>query len=264
MAALDRHGVERYLVAGDLVGYGPHPNECVERIAGLDALCVAGNHDLIALGRLSDERCIPLARESLQWTRTVLTDDSREYLASLPLRASAAGGVVIAHGSLDDPQEYTTTPGQAVAQLTALTAEQPDARVLLLGHTHRPWAFALGSGIAPIRRPLPLERGDVVLLNPGGVGQSRELRARARFAVLDLEDGQATFFAIPYELDRCRDDLRRSGLSPRSCHIRPSPLGAGRRALRTATSRARALMPGRGAGRTPRRAPSGSSRRRSS
>jgi predicted phosphodiesterase len=237
LGALDRRGVKRYLIAGDLVGYGPHPNECVGLVAGLDAICVAGNHDLIALEQLSDERCIPLARESLRWTRSVLTDGAREFLASLPLRASAAGGIEIAHGSLDDPQKYTTRPEQAAAQLARLRDEGGDAHILLLGHTHRPWAYGLSSGELPTRRPVPAGSGEPVLLNPGGVGQSRELRARARFAVLDLEQARATFFAIPYEIDHCRAALRRSGLSPRSYHLRPSPLGAGRRALRAVTRR---------------------------
>ena len=238
LGALDRGGVTRYLIAGDLVGYGPHPNECVELVAGLDAICVAGNHDLIALERLGDDRCIPLARESLRWTRRVLADDSRDFLGSLPLRASAPGGIEIAHGSLDDPQEYTTRPEQAAAQLRRLRDEDRGASILVLGHTHRPWAYGLDSGERPVRRPVPAGP-EPLLLNPGGVGQSRELRARARFAVLDLEQGRAVFHAIPYELRDCRAALRRAGLSPRSCHLRPSPLRAGGRAVRAVARRLR-------------------------
>ena len=154
----------------------------------------------------------------------------------------------MAHGSLDDPQEYTRRPQEAVSQLARLTQDGCDAHILLLGHTHRSWAFALSSGAMPTRKPISVQGGDPVLLNPGGVGQSRswELRARARFLMLDLGPGLATFFAIPYELDLCRAALKRAGLSPRSCHIRPSPLGKGRRALRKATRSARALL---GAGR---------------
>ena len=244
LSALGREGVDRYLIAGDLVGYGPHPNECVELVAGLDAVCIAGNHDLITLGRLSDDRCPELARRSLRWTRSVLANDARAYLASLPLRATVPGGIVMAHGSLDDPQEYTRKPRQAAAQLTRLSQNGPEARILLLGHTHRAWAFALGSGTIPTRSPVALGGDDAVLLNPGGVGQSRswELRARARFLVLDATRELATFFAISYELDLCRTALRRAGLSPRSCHVRPSPLGAGRRALRKAARRAGELV----------------------
>jgi predicted phosphodiesterase len=232
---LERAGVDRLLLAGDLVGYGPQPNECVELVAELDAVCVAGNHDLIALGALPDERCIRLARDSLRWTRTVLTPAAREFLAGLPLQAQAPGGVVVAHGSLDDPQEYTTRPQQADRQLAALPA---GARLLVVGHTHRPWAYGARSGSLPSRGTVPFYDDPAVLLNPGAVGQSRELRARARCAVLDLQRGSALFLAVPYDVDRCREDLRRLGLSPRGCHLRPSVLGAGRRAVRRLAERA--------------------------
>jgi hypothetical protein len=69
-----------------------------QRVRDLDAACVAGNHDLIALGRLSDERCIPLARASLRWTHAVLDEGSRAFLESLPLRATTSDAAV-AHGS---------------------------------------------------------------------------------------------------------------------------------------------------------------------
>jgi predicted phosphodiesterase len=248
---LRRRGVDRWLVAGDLVGYGPNPNECVELVAGLDAICVAGNHDLIALGRLSDDRCIPLARTSLRWTRGVLGDDARAFLAGLPQRASVPGGVALAHGSLDDPQDYTVTPLQASAQLARLGADR--THVLVLGHTHRPWAFTAGRGTKLGGRPLgarggwtvrargmvPLPAREPILLNPGAVGQSRELRARARALVLDLEQRRACFLALRYDVNACRDALRRAGLSPRSYHLPPSLIGLGRHTLRAASRKAR-------------------------
>jgi predicted phosphodiesterase len=230
LAAASDEGVDGYLVAGDLVGYGAFPNECVERVAELGADCVAGNHDLIALGQLSDQRCIPLARTSLAWTREVLSDGARDYLERLP-RKIDAGPVVLAHGSLSDPEEYTTTPAQAVAQLSRLDREHPEARVLIVGHTHRPWACD-ETGRARRRSgdlPLPGER---VLLNPGGVGQSRELRVWARYLLLDLDRGVASFRAVSYDTKAARDALRARGLSSRSIQLRPTARGAARRALR--------------------------------
>jgi predicted phosphodiesterase len=233
-AVLDplRHlGVDAYLVAGDLVGYGPFPNECVERVAELGATCVAGNHDLIVLGLLTEERCIPLARRSLAWTRQVLRADTRTYLESLP-RCIERGGIVMTHGSLDHPWEYTTRPDQAVRQLARLGREHPEAHTLLVGHTHRPWACdQTGQVMRPGhdgKMPLPSGR---VLLNPGAVGQSRELRARARFLVLDLEERVASFQAVRYDTAACRDALRAQGLSSRSHHLRPTARGAARRLL---------------------------------
>lgn len=236
LSTLERHGVDRYIVAGDLVGYGPSPNECVELVAGLDGLCVLGNHDLIALERLSAERCIALARDSLHWTRRVLGADARAFLAALPERAATADGVVVAHGSLDDPQEYTTRARQAGEQLARAAGELPGARVLILGHTHRPWAYARGTGSLSTRATLALP-GEEVHLNPGAVGQSRELRARARCLLLDLDDDSATFFAPAYDVGACRAALRRSGLPARSCHLRPSLPALGRRAIRALARR---------------------------
>ena len=71
-----------------------------------------------------------------------------------------------------------------------------------------------------------------LLLNPGAVGQSRELRARVRLLVLDLDEGTATFGALPYDIAACRRELRIRGLSGRGCHLRPSPMRASARALR--------------------------------
>jgi len=242
LAALASLGVDGYLVAGDLVGYGPFPNECVAAVAALAPVCVAGNHDLIALGRLSSERCIPLARRSLEWTRSVLGAEARAYLAALPLRADAAGGrVVVAHGSLDDPSEYTTRPEQAAAQLERLAAGSPAAQILLLGHTHRPWACDDAGVVLRVRSNGSLALREVrrVVLNPGAVGQSRQRLVRARFVVLDLERMTASYHAVPYDTARCRRALRSHGLHARSYHLRRSAFRALRPIARGAWRRAR-------------------------
>ena len=230
-------GVDRFLCAGDLVGYGPSPDECVEVIAGLDAVCVAGNHDLIALGRLSDDRCNALARTSLAWTRRRLGQASREYLEALPARVLLSG-VVLAHGSPDDPQCYVRDDGEAGRQIASAAVRWPDARVLVLGHTHLARAWASGG------RPLPAATGEVtpldpdgpVLLNPGAVGQSRERRVRARSLVLDLVEQTAAFHADPYDVRAARRALRNAGLPPETVHLSPTVPGRAARRLRRAAA----------------------------
>ena len=234
LAILRQSGVDRYLVAGDLVGYGPFPNECVAAIAELDAVCVAGNHDLIALGRLSDAKCIKLARTSLEWTRQVLTDDSRAFLSSLPARASVGDLIAVAHGSLDDPTEYTLRPQQVATQLTQLENESPALRILVLGHTHRRWACnQSGQVVRPRRdRSLGLADDNRWMINPGAVGQSRGWRVCARCAVIDVEQARVSFYSTSYDSRRCSQELRRQGLHPRSYQLRPSPLRRLRRLSR--------------------------------
>jgi predicted phosphodiesterase len=199
LEALESEGVERYLCAGDLVGFGPRPNECVERIASLDAVVVAGNHDLMAVGRLSTDTMGPYVRRTVEWTQGVLSAATRSYLAELPLTAATDDGIVVAHGSLDDPTEYV----RSCAQMPAL----PDgSRGVVLGHTH-----------VPLRCD-----GRPWLLNPGSVGQSRERRPVARAAVLDGE--RARILDLDYDVRATRAELRAAGLPVTMCHLKPGRL----------------------------------------
>ena len=228
---LRRDGVDGWLCAGDLGGYGPHPNECVERVAELGALCVAGNHDLMAVGRLPDRGLPALARETLDWTRTVLSPATRAYLEQLPPDAVTPDGVIVAHGSLGDPCEYVTSPRAARAALDRASAAHPAAGVLVLGHTHLPMAFgSRRGGMRPA--DVALREDETLLLNPGSVGQSRERRIAARALVLDLTERTASFHALDYDAAASRRALRDAGLPPEAIHLRPSIAQSVRRRLR--------------------------------
>jgi predicted phosphodiesterase len=210
-------GVDGWLCAGDIVGYGPQPNECVDLLVERDVRCVAGNHELLVLGRLQLDDSGRLARETTPWTRSVLTEDSRRYLAALPATVRLPG-LLMAHGSVADARTYVREETQARDQLREMRRLDAGAEVLVLGHTHRQWMFGESSGTVPIgSAPAPLPTGGV-LLNPGSVGQSRETERvpRARFLLLDLERRHVRFFVEPYDVQAALAALRQHGL-PRSC-----------------------------------------------
>jgi predicted phosphodiesterase len=237
IAALRQRSPQRWIVAGDIVGYGAYPNECVEVVADIGAICVAGNHDLIALGRLSGERISAPARVSLEWTAERLSTSSRRFLDALPTTAVVDDSVVVTHGSLADVSEYVTRPAQARAQLQHLRADHPAARVLVVGHTHRPWAWsASGGGARSTRFGRDVPEREPLLLNPGSVGQSRELVVRARGAVLDLDAGRAEFVALRYDVAGYRRVLRSVGLPPEGCHYVPPPARLVARTVRRAVA----------------------------
>src|SRR5690242_4343316 len=142
-------GVDAWLCAGDIVGYGPCPNECVELLAELGAHCVAGNHELLALGTLSLQHSGRLAKETTRWTSEALRDDCRAYLAALPATLGLPG-VYMAHASLHDVETYITVPTQAAEQLRELEQIDPLARALVVGHTHQPWLFDRAAGTLPV------------------------------------------------------------------------------------------------------------------
>jgi predicted phosphodiesterase len=220
---LKREGVDAWLCAGDLIGYGPQPNECVEAVAELGTLCVAGNHELILLGRLSEQRSGRLARHTIAWTRGVLRDDCRSFLEGLPTVATAPG-LVVAHGSLHSPEEYVVGDAQAAEQLRRLELEHPTASLLVLGHTHQPWTYHQRNGAPPGR----------VLVNPGSVGQSRQRERvpRARFMLLDIERRQARLLASTYDVATCRQILRQHKLPRDAIHLQPGWLAKAQRRVR--------------------------------
>lgn len=222
--AVSGERIDRVLCLGDLVGYGPFPNECVAAVAGLDAITVAGNHDLIAIGELSDERCGPLARRTTAWTRAALDDGTRRYLAALP-RTTRVDGVLLAHGSIEDPQQYVRGVERATDELDRMERDEPGCLVLLLGHTHQPWAFGPVTGTllrGPRSAGVVLDAAQPHLVNPGSVGQSRDRTVAARFVVLDTDRRTAEFRSVPYDVQGHTDALRAAGLPAGSHRMVPT------------------------------------------
>jgi predicted phosphodiesterase len=237
--ALAAERLDACVCAGDLVGYGPQPNECVELVAELGWTCVVGNHDLIALGSLTWERCIPIAQRTLAWTRDVMTEATRSALRALPDMAEV-GPLVVTHGGLGDPERYVKSDADAATELRVLAAEHPEASLLVLGHTHHPFAYAEGAGALLRDRSgvVELPEGGRALLNPGSVGQTRVGGPTARFAIVDTEARRAEFHVLDYDVRAVRRALRRTGL-PANAHAPYHPpayrraAGRLRRRLRT-------------------------------
>jgi predicted phosphodiesterase len=234
LEALGEEGIDRLVCAGDLVGYGPFPNECVARVAETGARCVAGNHDLMAIGRLDEAGAGALARSSIAWTRSVLGAEARAYLEALPPTIEL-DSMMVAHGSLDDPSEYVERE-RAGAALARLASTHPDASMLVLGHTHTSLAHAerRGTLLHGRRGRVALEAGERLLVNPGSVGQPREWRALVRFAVVELGGGGAGVVelrALRYDHASVRAALVERSLPPDACHRRPSLREEARRRL---------------------------------
>lgn len=238
--ALEQEQVDGFLCPGDVVGYGPHPNEAVALVRALDPVCVAGNHDLMALGRLPTDSADALARTTLEWTSQQLNEAARTYLAGLP-RIATAGGVALAHGSLDDPTEYVREEAAAAAALATLRSRVPAADLLVLGHTHQPAAYGELSGVLrqDRRRTVRPPSGERWLLNAGSVGQPREWRRVVRFAVVDITRREAVFHAVRYDHRRTTRDLVAVDLPARAAHRRPRFRSAAKLALSERRPRSR-------------------------
>lgn len=224
LADADDRGCDEVWCLGDVVGYGADPNGCCATVRRFAAVCLAGNHDLAAIGTLATDEFGRDARTSAEWTRRTLTPEHRGWLAGLRPDADVRG-VRLAHGSpLHPVWEYVLTPAQAAASLDAF-----DDQVALIGHSHMALSFAR-DGRDPVVRD---ERGadeqvDLGarrwLLNPGSVGQPRDGDPRAAWLELDVAAGRATWHRVPYDVAGAAAAITDAGL-PLSLAVR---LGDGR------------------------------------
>lgn len=203
---------------GDLVGYGPEPNECVARIQELDATTVVGNHDCAALGKLSLDQFNQDARTANAWTREQLTADSRAYLESLPKRVEI-GDYTLVHGSPREPTwEYILDVERASANFKHF-----DTQICLIGHTHVPGAFIqdiesdrYGVVMSPYPGNMPLGEPNLrLIINPGSVGQPRDGDPRASYALLNTEAQTWQQCRVAYPIEVTQERMRANDLSYR-------------------------------------------------
>ncbi|MDQ3554822.1 MAG: metallophosphatase family protein [Chloroflexota bacterium] len=201
-------------VLGDIVGYGPEPNEVVARLRQLRTTAVRGNHDAAAIGSLSTEAFNDDARTAVEWTGGVLTSDAQRWLTDLPERTTA-GDFTLVHGSPRDPiWEYLFTVALARANLPAF-----DTPHCLVGHTHVPLVFrddAAGMQMLAPKPGVPLQTDERrLILNPGSVGQPRDGDPRACGMLLDTSKGIATWQRVPYPIAEVQARMRSVNLPPR-------------------------------------------------
>ena len=204
LAALERRGVRKLLCLGDVVGYNADPDECAAMLRSRGALTIAGNHDLIGLGRLGFERCSNKAMYSLKRTRRSLARDTAGWLAGLPPHRLLEGsGVVMVHGGVRDVQQYMTTPALIRQNAELLQADFPGARICLFGHSHDQKVYELHGGeIAelPANGKVLLNREKRYFINPGSVDASRKRTDKlAEYMLLDTLDWSVEFLRLRYD-----------------------------------------------------------------
>jgi diadenosine tetraphosphatase ApaH/serine/threonine PP2A family protein phosphatase len=209
LGAIDQDAPDEIWCLGDLVGYGPRPNRCCAVVAERADVCLIGNHDLAALGRLDLEIFSPDAAVSAAWTAEQLEPEARAFLEPLEPRGEREGAGLF-HASPRDPVwEYVLSPGIAYAALAATPQD-----LVLVGHSHVALHFYLATttlATAPDGTELELEDGRW-LLNPGSVGQPRDGDPRTAWLLLDLEARRAAFRRVEYDVAATQAEIRERGL----------------------------------------------------
>ena len=209
--ALKERGATRFVCCGDIVGYGPDPNRCVEIIRGLSCACVAGNHDHGVAGKISLAEFNSTASRAALWTRSVLTEANRRWLDILPLTVHE-GLLFIVHSSPSAPDawEYVLTVREAAGEM-----EHCRTGVCVVGHSHQPFSVERLPG-----RPARLVREDsypilpdaAYFTNAGSVGQPRDGDPRACCMLYDDDKQTMTYIRVPYDIPAVQAKMRAAGL----------------------------------------------------
>jgi putative phosphoesterase len=191
--AADLPDVDRIVSAGDVVGYGPWPADCLEWSRERDIPTVQGNHDrAVATGEYPGFN--DMAAAGVEYAREQLSIDQREWLASLPTeRELFDGRLKVVHGHPDNPDHYTF-PEEFSPRLL------DDEDVLVLGHTHVQHAEQFTEGL---------------VLNPGSVGQPRDGDPRAAYAVIDLDALTVDLHRVEYDVGAVLEVVRETPLPRR-------------------------------------------------
>jgi predicted phosphodiesterase len=200
---------------GDVVGYGPDPDECIDRLRTFDIVCIAGNHDLAAVGSLSIDDFNSAAKAAVLWTRGHIGESNRSWLRSLSaINIVTEFDATLVHGSPVDPVwEYIDDVRAAHGGFEAL-----GTRLCFNGHTHVPVMFRASDrgSVHFAERPeigksISIALGDI-MINPGSVGQPRDGDPRAAFAIFDTDAMTIAFFRAFYDIASTQDRMKRANL----------------------------------------------------
>jgi len=201
----DAGPVDRVWCLGDVVGYGPDPNACIELLRSRPHLCIAGNHDWATLGKLDLRDFNPDAREANLWNRQQLTPENLAYLEDR-LETLVEGQFTLFHGSPRHPiWEYIIYPSTAQVNFKYF-----DTPFCFVGHTHAPAIFRRQNedkaktceAIAPdFSGPMGLG-AERLIINPGSVGQPRDGDPRASYVLLDAEAQTIEYRRVAYPIEK--------------------------------------------------------------
>lgn len=200
---LENRGVQSIVCLGDVVGYNADPDECVAMVRNRCAATIAGNHDLIGLGRLDFRRCSNKAEYSLRRTRRMLSSQSSTWLADLPPHHVLEDGVVLVHGGVRDVQQYMVTPALIRENAAFLREDFPGARLCFFGHSHEQKVYEVeGDRVQeiPVDGTVQLQKNPTYFVNPGSVDASRKRSHKfAECALFDSRCWALEFLRVPYD-----------------------------------------------------------------
>lgn len=199
---------------GDLVGYGPDPNECAALLREHEHISLSGNHDWAVLEKLDIDNFNRDAQIAIRWTRQAISQETHDYLDTLPSKMEKPPFTLV-HASPRHPVwEYILD-----AYTAALNFDHFETPYCLVGHSHVPVIYAEEEDRVVVYPPendkLIDLQGKRLIINPGSVGQPRDADPRAAYAFLDTETLTWEHKRVAYPVAVTQDKMRQFGIPSR-------------------------------------------------
>lgn len=214
---LDAQNVDTVVCLGDVVGYGPSPNECCALVRKTASVTLLGNHDAAVIGAMSTEFYYDAARAAIQWTRRQLDSEHLEWLFKLPYTHRRSDlGISFFHSAPMCPSGYFYVVFRDDAQAHIRVIERLTS-LSLLGHSHLIKAFRLADGRAAdvTIDSVRWEDGAKYLVSLGSVGQPRDRDPRGAVSYVDLGTGQIVLHRFEYDREKTAQKIVEAGLEAR-------------------------------------------------
>ncbi|MBI5643813.1 MAG: metallophosphoesterase family protein [Deltaproteobacteria bacterium] len=213
----DKLKADKIICLGDIVGYNPNPNECIELIRKNKMQCLMGNHDSRVAGIEDASDFNLLAARAIDWTIGVLKDENLLFLKNLPRSLLVDRKFLAIHGWVSDTDRYIMGPGDALRNFELMNGLEKPVSLCFFGHTHVPAAYIEEGGSVELTpdNPVKIEKGRKYLINPGAIGQPRDRDPRASFLIYDSKKSQVNFYRVEYDISSTAGKIIEAGLPER-------------------------------------------------
>lgn len=210
---ISRRKIDKIICLGDLIDYGPNPNEVIEITKRECDIIVMGNHDYAVIDESITKNFSPVARSSMIWTLNVLEEENKIFISSLKLEENFKD-IYIVHACPKYPLDWTYILNVNDAKIYF---QYVDNFITLIGHTHIPAIYKKKFSYVEHIIPNPFEKYHLdenyqYMLNPGSVGQPRDGDYRASFAILDLENLTFEIIKVDYDIRKTKKKILESDL----------------------------------------------------
>lgn len=205
---IDSQNINEVVCLGDVIGYGPNPNECIKIVRDRCPIVIQGNHDAAALDSELMNNFNSNAKAAMEWTKKILTEESYEFLQSLPLRIISEDKTYV-HATPFEPKRwyYITSLEEA-----AFNFQYFQTKFCFVGHTHIPVIIMIGlnNRIKVVQEQqfhYGAHKDSQFLINVGSSGQPRDRNPKVSYGILDSEQETFEFRRLDYDMESCQKKM---------------------------------------------------------